>query len=180
MKAITVSTFSLAILAANASAQNAGESAKSNAIQAPAVTLKPEPEPEPGFNGRRFGVGLLLGEPVGASFKYWLTQQSALDAGIGWSIEGHDDFEFHADYLYHLFDVIPVDRGSLPVYFGGGLRVKVRDHEDDFFGFRAVAGLDYLFAKQPIDIFLEAGPVFDVTPDFEVRFTAAVGARYWF
>ena len=64
--------------------------------------------------------------------------------------------------------------------YSDGLNFKFRDNHDDLFGFRAVAGLDYLFENQPIDIFLEAGPVFDVAPDFEVRFTAAIGARYSF
>ena len=122
----------------------------------------------------------MLGEPTGASLKYWLTEESAVDAGIGWSFHNHDDFHIHADYLFHLFDVIPVDRGRLPVYFGGGLRAKFRDSRDDLFGIRAVAGLNYLFDDLPIDIFLEGGPVFDVVPNSDVGFTAAIGARYWF
>jgi len=178
MKTFTLSSASLALLAASAPAQEAATPAQTNSIEAPVVTL--EPPAESGPDGRRFGVGLMLGEPAGASFKYWLSERSALDAGVGWSFNDHDDFHIHADYLYHLFDLIPVDQGQLPVYFGGGLRVKFREHREDQFGIRAVAGLAYLFEDKPIDIFFEAGPVFDVTPDFEVRFTAAIGARYWF
>lgn len=178
MKIKTLSAVSLALLATNAPAQNAGTGAGNDSIKAPSVTL--DQPPATGFNGRRFGAGIMLGEPIGASFKYWLSDKGAVDGGIGWSLSDHDNFHIHADYLYHLFDLVKVDHGSLPVYFGGGLRVKFRDHEDDLVGFRAVAGLDYLFENQPIDIFLEAGPVFDVAPDFEVRFTAAIGARYWF
>jgi hypothetical protein len=55
----------------------------------------------------------------------------------------------------------------------------VRD-DDDRFGFRAVAGLDDLFEDAPVDIFFEVGPIFDVTPDFEVGLTVAVGVRFWF
>lgn len=144
----------------------------------PSITL--EPVSEAGYEGRRFGAGLMLGEPTGASLKYWLTERGALDAGLGWSFHDDSDFHLHADYLHHLFDLIPVDAGRLPVYFGGGLRVKFRDNRDDLFGFRAVAGLSYLFENRPIDVFLEAGPVLDVAPNTKLRFTAAIGARYWF
>jgi hypothetical protein len=178
MKEISGATAFLVLLAANSPAQEPTGQVQTNTIQTPSVTL--EPASESGTDGRRFGVGLMLGEPTGASLKYWLTDKAALDAGVGWSFSDQDDFHIHADYLYHLFDLIPVDQGRLPVYFGGGPRVKFRENRDNLFGIRAVAGLAYLFENQPIDIFLEAGPIFDVTPDFEVKFTAAIGARYWF
>lgn len=178
MKITTLSIASLALMSTSAPAQTAGGSSGQDSIKAPSVTLKPASNI--GYDGRRFGAGLMLGEPTGASLKYWVSDQGAVAAGIGWSLESHDDFHLHADYLYHLFDLISVEQGRLPVYFGGGLRVKFRDHQDDLIGFRAVGGLDYQFRDQPIDIFVEAGPVFDVAPDFEVRFTAAIGARYWF
>ena len=133
-----------------------------------------------GADGRRLGVGAMVGEPTGASVKYWLTPNAAIDGGLGISFHDKDSFHLHADYLYHLFDLIPVESGRLPVYFGGGLRGKVQDNRDDVFGFRAVAGLDYMFENEPIDVFFEAGPVFDVTPDSEVNYTVALGARYWF
>jgi hypothetical protein len=68
----------------------------------------------------------------------------------------------------------------LPLYFGGGLRYKLRDGRDDLFGIRAVAGLSYHFDDLPIDIFFEAGPILDVAPDVDVRYTVGIGARYWF
>lgn len=178
MKITTMTIASLALMSANAPAQNAANNNGQDSIQAPSLSLRPSSEA--GYDGRRFGAGLMLGEPLGASLKYWISDRGAIDGGVGWSFEDHNDFHIHADYLYHLYDLIPVSEGRLPVYFGGGLRVKFRDHQDDLVGIRAVAGLDYLFQNQPVDIFLEAGPVFDVAPDFDVRFTAAVGARYWF
>ena len=57
---------------------------------------------------------------------------------------------------------------------------KVRDDRDDQFGFRAVAGLDYLLRNAPLDIFFELGPVFNVTPDFDVDLTVGIGVRFWF
>ncbi len=133
-----------------------------------------------GRGDKKVGAGLMLGEPTALNMKYWFDQHSALDAAVGVSFEGEDNLEFHADYLYHFFDVINVPEGRLPIYVGGGLRYKVRDHQDDQFGFRAVAGLDYIFENAPVDVFFEVGPVFNVTPDFDADFTIAVGARFWF
>lgn len=129
---------------------------------------------------KKFGVGLMLGEPTGASLKYWLSDVSAIDGVVGISLDDKNNFAAHADYLYHLNDVIQLDQNRMPIYFGGGPRFKVRDGKDDLFGIRAVAGVAYIFDDIPVDVFVEAGPVFDVSPDFEVRYTVGVGARFWF
>ena len=135
---------------------------------------------QPGADGKRFGAGLMLGDPFGVSLKYWLAERSAIDGGFGFSSFDGDGFEIHADYLYHIPDIIPMDQGTFLLYFGGGPRFKTRNNRDDQFGLRTIVGLDYVFEDHPVDTFIELGPVFDFTPDFEVRFTAAVGARYWF
>ena len=129
---------------------------------------------------KKFSAGLMLGEPTGASFKYWISDVSAVDGLLGVSFQGENNFTLHADYLYHFNHVIPLDENRLSVYVGGGPRFKVRDHGDDLFGIRVVGGLDYIFDDIPVDVFFEAGPVFDMTPDFEVRYTVGVGARYRF
>lgn len=126
------------------------------------------------------GVGVMLGEPTGFNAKGWIGEHSAIDGAIGWSFAEENNLELHADYLYHLFDVLELPSGRLPIYFGGGLHYKVRDDRDDEFGFRTVAGLDYLLENTPVDIFFELGPVFNVTPDFDVDLTVAVGVRFWF
>lgn len=133
-----------------------------------------------GSPDRGLGLGVILGEPTGFSLKYWLSDVSAVDAAVGWSFDGETDFHVHGDYLHHLFDLFPVKGRRLPLYFGGGLRYKHRDGREDLFGFRGVVGVSYLVPDIPLDIFLEAGPILDVTPDFEVRHTVGIGARYWF
>ncbi|HKS35718.1 MAG TPA: hypothetical protein VJW76_00910 [Verrucomicrobiae bacterium] len=129
---------------------------------------------------RRFGVGLMLGEPIGASLKYRLDDHFAIDGGVGVSLRGEDNLHLHSDVLYHFTDVISVSRGSLPIYFGGGVRYKFRDNRDDLFGFRIPAGIAYLFEDIPVDVFFEVAPVLDVHPSTDWEFTAGIGARYWF
>ena len=127
-----------------------------------------------------FGIGVMLGEPTGFNAKGWIGEHSAIDGALGWSFSGENNLEFHTDYLYHLFEVIDVPNGRLPICFGAGLRYKVRDERGDQFGFRAVVGLDYLFESAPLDVFFELGPVLNVTPDADVDLTVGIGVRYWF
>jgi hypothetical protein len=127
-----------------------------------------------------FGAGVMIGEPTGVSLKYWLDERSAIDGVVGWSFEGRDDLHLHADYLYHIFDLVDVGRDRFAVYFGGGLRYKLVEHRSDWFGLRGVGGVSYAFREIPVDVFLELGPVFDVTPDRRLTLGAGVGARFWF
>ena len=129
---------------------------------------------------KKFGLGFMLGEPTGINAKYWLSENSAIDGMVGISWQGNDDFTTHLDYLYHLNDLFSIEEESFTVYFGGGPRFKVRDQGDDIFGIRTVGGVAYMLKDAPVDLFAEAGPVFDFTPDFEVRYTIAIGARFWF
>jgi len=144
------------------------------------IAALPVSAEEAGTPDKRFGVGLMLGEPTGVSFKGWLSDVSAIDALLGVSLAEDDDFTLHTDYLYHFSDLVQLDENRLAFYVGGGPRYVARDHKDDLFGIRTVGGVSYMFDNVPLDIFFEAGPVFDLTPHGEVRYTVGVGVRFWF
>ncbi len=67
------------------------------------------------------GVGIIVGEPTGLSAKSWISSRDAVDAGVAWSVS-NEWFRIHADYLRHAFDLIPVEQGQLPLYYGIGVR----------------------------------------------------------
>jgi hypothetical protein len=121
-----------------------------------------------------------LGEPTGVSLKYWLSERSTIDGAVGWSFVDDTNLHLHVNYLYHLFELIPVEEGRLPLYFGGGLRSKARDDKDDLLGIRGVVGVSYMFEDLPVDIFGELGPIVDVVPDVKAHFNVGIGARFWF
>jgi hypothetical protein len=131
-------------------------------------------------NDTGFGLGVMAGEPTGLSLKLWTGTDRAVDAGIAWSFEGNDNFNIHADYLIHRFSLIKVDKGSLPLYFGIGGRVRFNENSDDDLGIRVPVGLNYLFENSPIDVFLEVVPVLDLYPSTDLEFNAAIGARFFF
>lgn len=126
---------------------------------------------------RAFGVGVAVGQPFGPTVKYWLTPQSAVDAGVGFS----DDPIFYADYLWHSWRLLPKPAsGEIGLYAGLGPRLRQRDHDDDEFGFRVPFGVTYLLADAPIELFGELVPVFEVSPDTDTDFDGGVGVRFLF
>ena len=128
----------------------------------------------------RFGAGLLLGEPTGASLKYFLTDKTAIDGAIGWSFHRETDLHLHGDFLWHKHDLFSVSEGQLSLYYGVGARVKFRDRADDQVGVRVPVGVSYLFERVPVDVFAEVAPVLDFTPSARGGFTAGIGVRWWF
>ena len=136
------------------------------------------------------GVGIIIGEPTGVSFKKWIGHGRAIDAGIAWSFSENDSLHFHADYLLHRFDLLtsPDVPGRLPLYFGLGGRIKLkedndgraRNDDDVLVGVRVPFGISYLFADAPVDLFAEIVPVLDIVPDTDFDLSAAIGARFYF
>ena len=130
------------------------------------------------------GIGIILGEPTGFSWKMWLDGSMAYDAGIAWSFAGEPRIHVHGDVLWHNFNVlqntfdIDESNGWLPLYYGIGGILKVGN--DARLGARFVLGTTYVFKNAPFDIFLEVAPVMDVIPETELRLNAAVGSRFWF
>ena len=149
------------------------------------VTTTAQPQPahsniHSGHPGGRFGAGLIIGEPTGATLKYWFNDTLAIDGAIGWGFHHETDLHIHSEILWHKFDLISVPEGELPFYIGVGARVKFRDDDDERIGIRVPVGVSYIFEDIPVDIFLEVAPIIDFTPSTRGGFTAGIGARFWF
>ena len=125
-----------------------------------------------------YGVGAILGEPIGATFKAWVSDKTAFDAAVAWANYDDGGMQVHGDYLFHNFDLLSAGSGRLPVYFGIGARVKFAD--ETHVGFRGPIGVSYMLDTSPIDVFAEVAPILDFTPNWRVEWSAAIGARYWF
>jgi hypothetical protein len=123
-----------------------------------------------------FGGGILLGDPIGPTVKYWFNRSTAVDFGLGFE----RDFTVYSDFLWHSWAIFPQPvEGKLAGYLGLGVRFEENTGEDKF-GLRTIAGIAYWFESHPIEIFLELGPVFQFTPDTVTEFDAGIGLRYYF
>jgi len=133
---------------------------------------------------RKFGLGVILGEPTGLSAKLWIGKNTAIDGALAWSFGSFGTFGYqsalyvHADYLFHNFNLIKVEKGRLPVYYGIGASVVLAS--DVGVGIRVPIGLEYIFANAPFDIFLEIVPMLAVVPGTSFGVNAGLGARYFF
>ena len=143
-----------------------------------------------GPEGKSFGFGLILGEPLGGTVKFWTNPENAFVADIGASYFGSPRIQ--GDYLWH-FDafhsrIVKMYAGpGVALGFGNRHRVffyrgdKYVTTEDNQFGFgvRAMFGINVIPARTPLEIFLEAGPLIAMIPEFHAFFDFGVGIRFY-
>jgi hypothetical protein len=130
----------------------------------------------------QFGAGVVLGSPLAVTGKYWATGTQAVDFGVG----AADGSVFYGTYEWTAWDLFAKpDQGKLGGYVGLGPQVEFADrypehrfHDD--LGLRTIIGMDYFFAPHPIELFLEAGPVFELVPDAWVNLDIGLGVRFYF
>lgn len=125
------------------------------------------------------GLGIILGEPTGVSFKMWTGKTVAFDAGAAWSFVNNGTFfQLHGDLLFHNFDLFRVDKGKMALYYGFGGRVKFA--ADTLVSLRVPVGISYEFPKTSIELFFEVVPMLDIVPATEVGIAGGAGFRYYF
>ncbi len=127
-----------------------------------------------------FGIGVMLGEPTGISGKYWLDKETAVSGGLAYSLfSSNRGFSLHADLIYHLTDILKTEE-EIPFYYGFGFRLRAKERTEGSFGVRGVAGFVWQRRDYPVDIFIEAVPVFKLLPETNIDFDFALGGRYYF
>ncbi len=129
--------------------------------------------------GRGFGLGIILGEPTGISFKKWREGASAIGGGLAWSFDKKKVLHLHADYLLHKFDILQIEKGKLAPYYGIGGRIKITPNETRV-GVRIPLGINYIFERLPLDIFLEFAALLDLVPSTNFELDGGIGIRYFF
>ncbi|MFZ1947286.1 MAG: DUF3996 domain-containing protein [bacterium] len=134
------------------------------------------------------GVGVVLGEPTGLTAKQWLGRGHAVDAAAAWSFADATALHFQMDYLFHRPSPPEIEVPGLLFYFGVGGRIKLIDEDEgrgkrddgDRIGVRFPLGLDYLFAKSHLEVFMEIAPILDLAPESDFEINGGVGLRYYF
>ena len=132
------------------------------------------------------GVGVVIGEPTGATVKYWKNKDRALDAGLAFSF--NDFMIFYSDYL---FQFKPINEFSPYAGIGGvilfstysrgdGRKYYGDKRSDTELGLRIPVGVEWLPATLPIGIFGEITPGIGLIPDVFGFLQVGVGARYYF
>ena len=134
---------------------------------------------------KNIGIGVILGDPLRLSVKKWLgTSANAIDGAFSKIEGGGADggaFEAHVDYLKHDFNMFKINEGSLPVYYGIGIKV-INDPDAELeTSLRIPLGIAFLARKAPISIFYEYAFLYDISsPDSKLSSETAFGFRYYF
>ncbi len=113
-----------------------------------------------------WGIGLMLGSPLGLTAKYWLGGANAIDVGIG----GGPGFRIHGDYTWGLAQLLQKKTDlTLDLYVGaGGAFVFASGfctyygdrfcQDRAFGGVRVPFGLDARLRRVPVNFGLELAP----------------------
>ena len=151
---------------------------------------RPRPRTTSFSANKTFGLGFMIGDPLGLAGKYYLTSATAVDFGFGViRLIGDDAIHLHADFLWHPAVLAQTPPFVLPIYFGVGGRVASIDrgrndiNDDEFaIGLRVPGGIMMDFNTVPLDVFFELAFVLDFVSegDIEPGFNAALGVRYYF
>ena len=121
------------------------------------------------------GIGVVVGDPIGATANVFLREDQSVDVGVGFS----GDTALWADYAWHAHDLFPPVRGGrLDGWVSLGPRIETAP--DTEFGVRTMLGASYWLASHPIEVFATAGPVFRMTPTGGVDADGGIGVRFYF
>jgi hypothetical protein len=125
-----------------------------------------------------FGIGFVLGTPSGVSGSLPLGKTNAINAVIGYDLNSDANLFLQADYVWIQPGLIPVESGTASLYYGPGAFARLA--KNTAFGIRGVIGVDYRFANEPLQLFLEVGPGINLIPDTKANVGAGLGLRYYF
>ncbi|MBI2083484.1 MAG: hypothetical protein HYT76_07930 [Deltaproteobacteria bacterium] len=133
---------------------------------------------------KRFGLGIILGDPTGLTGKGYLAPRLAIDTHLSWSFI-EEAFTIIGD-VTHDFVELPVDTNvvTIPFYAGVGGKVAInkqrRGGDETSGAIRIPVGLSGQWARYPIEVFLELAPGVEVTPATEFDLTGGLGGRFYF
>lgn len=133
---------------------------------------------------RKFGAGIIVGEPTGITAKYYFSEKVAVDAIASWSFLD-DAFMLISDVEADIFKIKTTARDfELPIYLGAGAILGFdrggNDNGRTMFGVRVPVGISANWTKHHVEVYLEVAPGIKLVPETEFDITGGVGVRYWF
>lgn len=133
------------------------------------------------INYRTFGVGIVLGDPLGFSLKFQPEKDTAY-AGV-FSISTGTKFHVHIDYIWNdygsLSDLNKEGEGLVLLYYGAGGLLRLTSDDKFITGLKGIIGVEYLL-KAPFGVYLELSPAFLFTPQMKLSLFGGLGGRFYF
>jgi len=125
-------------------------------------------------------AGLAAGDTAGITWKQFDPEhlRTSYEATAGWTIRDENAWEFRWMCQRTLHEFRSGKGPRLQVYVGAGVRVKLE--LDTRYGLRGALGVTFLPVEREIapEIFLEAAPTRDLSPDHRSTMGLATGVRW--
>jgi hypothetical protein len=127
------------------------------------------------------GLGVIMGDTTGVSFKCYVNRHIAFDmaAGLASGYAVFPGISTHGDLVW-TDEMVKVPEGALLFYFGGGAFWAQDSFANAETGVRALTGAEYFFHKSRWAAFAELSPTVIMMHDAGFSLHGAVGARYYF
>ena len=124
------------------------------------------------------GIGIILGEPTGLSFKMFTANERAIDIALAWALKKNQYLRIHVDYLFNENKYL-VRKFNLPLSLNYGLGLKLITGTYFTAGIRFYGGVFHRFKSPDIELFLELVPSMVIIPATEFDMDGAVGFRFY-
>ena len=143
-----------------------------------------------GPRGKDFGFGIVIGEPLGLTAKYWISNENSLAANVGSSFFGYPrlDVIYMWDMSVFNSDIVKLETGIGPsLGFGrSNSIIFVNDrgrwwyrNDETGFGIDTRFGINIIPRKTPLEIFLNIGLLVGFTPNFGAGVESSIGLRFY-
>ena len=137
--------------------------------------------------GKQFGFGIMVGDPLGATLKFWTHDNHAFVVDIGSSYFGSP--RIGVDYLWHfnafrspIANLYAGPGGAIGVGEGNGVYYNGKYHRASGnvgIGARGVVGVDFVPRDTPIEVFFELGVLLALAPEFDSGVDVGLGIRFY-
>ena len=134
-----------------------------------------------GINGTRHAIGVRGGWGAELSYQGYVAPTNRIEGTLG-----INRFGFSVEGMYQFMNDIAADApGEFKWYYGAGAGLGIWDHADYPAGFACGVlgqiGIEYSFAKAPVNLSLDYRPGFYLVPEFNFDWSGmALGIRYCF
>jgi len=136
----------------------------------------------------KLGFGFEVGQPTGIAWNYTLNSQNSLDGVIGFAPNG--DSRLHVDFLWKSY---PFNSPGWSLHYGPGAVFGWESDRGEFnegdafffpdddvrFAIRGVVGIAYNIPRSPVDLFLDAAPLFILSPASGTDLDLGIGVRVY-
>jgi hypothetical protein len=128
------------------------------------------------------GIGVFLGQPTGLSYGMDISSTTWLDFKAAWNfatakdgfsviLQGNYELAFPGSFVIEGQDIVP--------FIGVGAEAAIGDDLPQL-GLRIPFGLNYRFAKAPLELFLELGVGLYLFPSTSFMGSGGLGLRFRF